>query len=191
MGVIENLKDAVSLLSSSSEPQTPQALEDAHFIFLASLAAAKEAADAFREADQYRWFGRPLVDDPEIGCALARAREECSKKSSASLYRRVFRPARDAVVGHWRRDRIQQLLGQHADDRFPVFAGGSTYSDSAVPLTTALAFEAAGFALDAGDSQRELVLEIGRLQHDLFKVAEAAYSVAVVDRLRELEGSDR
>jgi hypothetical protein len=166
--------------------EDPNEQEDLHLIFLASVAAAKEAADAFREADQFGWFEGPVeTHGPvKIGGAISRARAACSK-DDGSLYSALLKPVRDTVVGHWRRDVVQDLLGYFADTRFPAFEGGDRPTNSAVALTTALAMHAAGFALRADDSQVRLMVKIRHLQDDLVRIAEAAYSVAIITKRRQ------
>ena len=115
--------------------ESPSIEEEGAFLMLASVGAAKGAADAFRFADGYR-CSRVIEDHgtDDQKERLERLRRECDKDDPQSLYCRTVKHIRDTAGAHWNRDLVQEALEAFEDDEIPMWEGGDTFADRAVPL---------------------------------------------------------
>ena len=144
--------------------------------FLAIAATWKEAADAFRLADQRGCFN---ALSSELASQLSAAREGCNKSHSFSLYKRILYPLRHNLGAHFDLTKIQDGLASLSSESLPLRIGGATFFNSTFPLATALVekiLEDQG--IKSADAKREFpnVINLG---DTLQKITDAAVTVAV------------
>ena len=156
--------------------ESPAIEEEGAFLMLASMGAAKEAADAFRYADGYRCF--QVIEDHGTADQkerLERLRRECDKDDPQSLYCRTVKHARDKAGSHWNRDLVKEALEAFEDDEIPMWEGGDTFADRAVPLTRGVALHMARINHPPKQERLANASDVAQLQGDLFHVADTAY----------------
>ncbi len=164
-------------MQSLTPAATPGQQEQQFCVLFATTASAKEAADAFRDADSngcFDWIPRTA-----FGPSLEAARSATDPQNSASIYKRRLTPIRDKASYHWNRNLVAEALQRFALDSYAMYEGDSETRDSSVPLARDIAVEIAGIGrLTAADITLELN-EIIVFQGHLLKLAHAVYVVLV------------
>lgn len=158
--------------------------EQFFFLFLASVAAAKEAADAFREADRHAAFSEPQFQDaPSLSEALAFVRDHADAENDESLYKRIILDYRHNAGAHWSAKLIARALRDLQLEEMDVAQGGETTFDSSIPLARVLAvklLEYRGLTLESMPTEFQ---DVSTFQQQLRFVVETAVSLKIAASL--------
>lgn len=154
---------------------------DAEQLMLGSIADAKEALDAFREADQLRCFaGLQKVADAELKARLRRLRLHSNPNNPRSLYKRVILWARYNAGGHWSLKLVGKALEEFKDESVPAWVGeGKRVIDGYIPLAHAIVRKISKIWDRSKAERQRLSSRIAQIQGDLFHVADAAYAYSI------------
>src|SRR5438132_9541717 len=104
-------------------------------VFLSIAAALKEAADAFRAADELQCFASL---PSELAAHLSVAREECDESVANSLAKRFLVRFRNTVGSHFDAKLLARSLRELRGETLELRLGGTTFFDSTYPLETRL-----------------------------------------------------
>jgi hypothetical protein len=156
----------------------PAAVEHEQFlhIFLAIAATLKEAADAFRTADDLHCFtALPF----ELSSHLTVAREQCDESLTSSLAKRFLVRFRNTVGSHFDAKLLARGLRELRGETLELRRGGTTFFDSTYPLETRLIekiLEIHGVTMEQASQEFPRIPALG---HSLRKLADAAVNIAV------------
>jgi hypothetical protein len=161
-------------------PESAAYRESKHYLYLLSLGAAHEAANAFWGALQHDLFA-PLssLAFGEIDGCISRLVVDCDPNRPDSLRSKLVRHCRNRFSFHWDMNEIRRSLAQVKDEKLPAWAGGTNFISNAIPIVECVTMK--GLQMIAG-SEGELQDLMGRIPHftlDLARVAEASYAVAL------------
>jgi hypothetical protein len=170
-------RHALALQRALLDKPGPSVVEHEQFLhtFLAITAAWKEAADAFRLADQRGCFKTlPTELDPQ----LSAARAGCDKSDSTSIYKRILCPLRHNMGGHFNLTQIRSGLASLSSKSLPLKVGGASFFDSTFPSATALVEKVLeDHGIPPADAQREFPNVI-RFGDAVQKITDAAVTIA-------------
>ena len=179
-------RQLVAFLKSLSELQpreTPEHRERFHFLLLATIASAKEDADAFRDADAqgcFAWLDKAAMPSTdELRAAVAGARKGAARDESASLYNRVLKHVRDSTGFHWNRVLIGEALAHLQDRYYRTFEEMTNGSVASVPLVLDLVGVAAWGRRIKVEEIPSTLDEVRAFQRDLIAVAHDQYIALV------------
>ena|SRR5437773_2764061 len=156
----------------------PAAVKHEQFlhIFLGIAATLKEAADAFRTADDLHCFTALLS---ELSSHLMFAREQCDESLTTSLAKRFLVRLRNTVGSHFDATLLARGLRELRSETLELRLGGTTFFDSTYPLETRLIekiLEIHGVTMEQALQEFPKITELG---HSLQKLADAAVNIAV------------
>lgn len=157
--------------------RSPGERERFYFIVSGSFGAAKEASDAFRDADAngvFQWVA-VAKNQTELQEAFRRVRASCSKDDASSLYSRVIKDIRDSAAWHWNRDRVQQALKDLADRRLSIFEGSGQVHDTGILLVAHVTAAIALLQTIQLEKLRDTMLEVVSFHGDLIDVVHRTY----------------
>ncbi|HET9767358.1 MAG TPA: hypothetical protein VFS60_10955 [Thermoanaerobaculia bacterium] len=108
---------AAGTLDASTNPRDREARI---YLFLLTVGAAKEAADAFRCVDRHGWFDTMLAGLPETARGrlpeiLAGLRSDCDKSEPSSAYQHL-KALRSGTGYHWSSGHVESALKQFWSD---------------------------------------------------------------------------
>lgn len=132
-------------LSRAKSAVGPDAREDLQFTLLATIASAKEAADAFRDADAkgcFHWAESIGEHGAEFRESLEILRAAADKHDPHSFYSRVLKDLRDTVGWHWSSAAISTALHELAAEEFAAFETYPSGAVAAVPIVSAIVMQA-------------------------------------------------
>jgi hypothetical protein len=156
---------------------------DGEQMLLATTADAKEAMDAFRDADAKGCLASVEANaTDEVRKRLRRLRRHCDKTSKRSLYTLMIEPARNSAGGHWNRQRVLEELEIVKDEKVAVWIGDKTDGSASTgfnPLAHGLALRMSGIFNVSRQKQLRRVKLLSKLQGDLYHVASTAYTLAL------------
>jgi hypothetical protein len=166
---------------------SPCTAEDFNVALVLSLGAAKEAADAFSEADRHGDFTAAFSTSvlskmsPESAEQVIRAYErlqrDCSK-APGSLLKTVVSPMRDYVGFHWGRGEIADQLAALRDERYSFYQACSASSiETPFPFLTDLMERLRKAVMP--DSSAECQQRLAQMYLDLSLVSSHVFSVRV------------
>ncbi|MFL6235841.1 MAG: hypothetical protein ACJ76N_22110 [Thermoanaerobaculia bacterium] len=169
-------------------PKSPAYRETKNYLMLLSLGAAHEAANAFWGAYQHGVFAAlSSLGWSEIDECISRLIVDCDRQRPDSLQSRLVSHSRNKFSFHWDMEEVQKSLSQVADEVLPAWTGGEdeTFMTVALPIVERVTLK--GLEIKAGSEHdlQELMGRVARFQGDLFRVAEAAYNVALKETLEQ------
>ena len=168
------------LRSRSSDPQLARI--DGDHLLLASIADAKEALDAFRNADQQKCFiALDKHADCEMRKRLRRLRRHRDPDRARSFYS-IIKTARDQAGGHWKQGVAEKALTDLENATFEIWVGDREDGAAAsgfLPLAHEIALRMSGIFDASKLKQKRRMHLLSKLQGDLFHVAGAAYTLAL------------
>jgi hypothetical protein len=167
-------------------PKSPGNRESKTYLMLLSLGAAHEAANAFWGAYQHDVFATlTSLGWTEIDECISRLVGDCDRSRPDSLQSKIVTHGRHKFAFHWDMEEIQNSLSQLADEVLPAWAGGKDESSESIALPIIERVTLKGLESKAGSEQelQELMGRVARFQGDLFRVAEAAYNIALKETL--------
>lgn len=165
-------------------PRGAGSTESEFYLFTMSIGAANEAAMAFRDADNAGALDELLASGwEEISEAVERLRKEADKDNENSLWKRLIVVARNTVAFHWDPKIIGRSLEQLSSERLPVWSGGDDESvaRTAFPIVARLVMKALETRAGSRRELNSLVSRLADFQADLFDVATAVYSRALLE----------
>jgi hypothetical protein len=162
---------------------SPASRERFYFTVSATFGAAKEAADAFRDADSNGCFRS--INAASSSCSLTPAllslRAACDRNNGDSLYCRVLKPIRDTAAWHWSRNDLAKALAGIQNEILSMYDGSGRPHDTGIPivaLTVASAMLLDRFGLAA---IRSIMDEVISFHGSLIELAHQVYYTRVRD----------
>jgi len=179
---------AIARAAAGIRGGSPTEAEDSMVAVLLELGAAKEAADAFFEAERHGDFAvaysngvlskMPPGKAEAVTSAYERLKRECLKdKNSKSLLTAVVGPIRNYLGFHWHRGRIAEQLVALSVQKYALCEGGPMLSEWQFPFLTDLMERLRQDVMQ--DSGAELTERLARLCIDLNLVSAHVFAVGV------------
>jgi hypothetical protein len=180
------LQRAVALLPQDS----PTCPEDYNVAMALCLGAAKEAIDAFRNAEAEKLldeFFSPEVlgtmkeeDAHAVIAAYQSLKRACDKQSPSYLF---IEDMRNNAGFHWGRAAVEKALVTMADRRYRFRQGGLSHLQTSLPFTADMVDELRQATLSEEEAG-SLAVKLATLCFDLVRVSHHVFAVRVLASLR-------
>lgn len=176
--VVRQLVAFMRTMEALGEAATPGQREQRFFVLLATMACAKEATDAFLDADSigcFDWMVSKEFEDRGLWPALTALRAAADRGDERSLYNRRLKSIRDQASWHWNRILVAEALTGLASDLYPVYEEAARPRDFCLPLVRDIGMGVSGMGHLQPDETKSELDKILVFQTQLMKIAHEAY----------------